>query len=309
MSRSRSQPPTPPTPPPRARSGASGRLPERGGGFGGGVSGGGSEPPSSARAAGSALLGGLSRTGVALYGVHAVAAAWVNPVRQCRRLLATESGLTALTPALERAHQERLSRPPPMVVGRTELDRMLPAGTVHQGVLLDAAPLPDVNLEHLCRSLEKGGTRTVLVLDQVTDPHNVGAILRSAAAFGAGGVVDTERDAPEAAGVVAKTASGGLEIVPLVRVINLARSLQELQKAGFWCVGLTESATLTISEARLSDRVALVLGAEGTGLRRLTSERCDLLVRLPTQPPIGSLNVSNAAAVVLYEWVRRGGFS
>ncbi|MEI8394001.1 MAG: 23S rRNA (guanosine(2251)-2'-O)-methyltransferase RlmB [Rhodospirillaceae bacterium] len=239
-----------------------------------------------------------------LYGVHAAAAAWLNPERECRRMLLTEAGQAALAGVLERARSLGLKRPPPNSVAKPELERLLPQGAVHQGVALEVAPLPEVDLEDLLRLPEDQHPGAVVVLDQVTDPHNIGAIMRSAAAFGAGAVIVTERHAPEATGVLAKSASGAVDVVPLVRVTNLARTLEDLQKAGYWCVGLDESGRRSLPELDITGRLALVLGAEGAGLRRLTRERCDEIARLPTTGPISSLNVSNAAAVALYEWAR-----
>lgn len=235
-----------------------------------------------------------------LYGAHAVAAAWINPQRRCRRLWLAPAGEAALAEALSEASRLRLERPAPFRVEKPELDRLLP-DAVHQGLVLEALPLPEVDLDDVLRL---PGDAPLLVLDQVTDPHNVGAILRSAAAFGARAVVVTERHAPEVTGTLAKSASGALEAVPLVRVVNLARSLGEMQAAGFWCVGLAESGRCALAALDLKGRIGLVLGAEGRGLRRLTQERCDDLARLPTQGPIRSLNVSNAAAVALYEVIR-----
>ena len=246
---------------------------------------------------------GGGRGGALLYGLHAVAAAWTNPKRRVKKLLVTESGLEALDPAMEAAHEAELDRPEPQLVDKDTLDRMLPPGAVHQGMALDAAPLPEIDVLDLCT--DPGPQDLVVVLDQVTDPHNVGAILRSSAVFGAKAVVVQDRHAPEVTGVLAKTASGALEAVPIVRATNLARALSDLRDAGFWCVGLAEEGARNLHEVDLSGRTALVLGSEGEGLRRLTAERCDELARLPTRPPIGSLNVSNAAAVALYEVARR----
>ncbi len=259
---------------------------------------------SGGRSQGARQQGGRGAQGVLLYGLHPVSAALLNPERRVHRLMATESGRTALEPVLAQAKARGLALPGLMPADRMDLDRMLPPGAVHQGVALDVAPLPEVGIEDICAEADSDPSALVVVLDQVTDPHNVGAILRSASAFGAKAVVVTERHAPETTGVLAKSASGALEAVPLVRVTNLARALADLQQAGFWTVGLAESGDKTLAQCNLTGRTALVLGAEGSGLRRLTMERCDLIARLPTQGPVGSLNVSNAAAVALYEVAR-----
>ena len=180
-----------------------------------------------------------------------------------------------------------------------------PPGTVHQGVaaLVELLEQPDVaDIARQAADLERA---VVVVLDQVTDPHNVGAILRSAAAFGALAVVVPDRNAPEENATVAKSASGALEKVPLVRATNLVRALEDLKDAGFWVAGLDGRAPVTLNEAKLSGKIVLVLGSEGEGMRRLTRERCDHLVRLPISGAVESLNVSNAAAVALYELARQ----
>lgn len=251
--------------------------------------------------------GARGAQGVFLYGLHPVAAALVNPERRIHRLLMTEGARASLEPALAEAKARGLARPSPTPVERSELDRLLSAGAVHQGVAVDAAPLPELGIEDVCAEIGESPQAVIVVLDQVTDPHNVGAVLRSAAAFGARAVVVTERHAPETTGVLAKSASGALEAVPLIRVTNLVRALGELQQAGFWTVGLAESGKGTLAQIDLSGRTALVMGAEGSGLRRLTMERCDVIARLPTGGPVGSLNVSNAAAVALYEVARLRG--
>jgi len=229
-----------------------------------------------------------------LYGLHAVAAALANPARRVRRLAATVEGAAKLARMAPAAAPE--------ILDRQALDRLLPGGAVHQGVALSADPLVQPELEDIIA--RAGAAATLVILDQVTDPHNIGAVLRSAAAFGALAVLQTERGSPAATGIVAKSASGALEAIPLVAVTNLARTLERLKQENFWCVGLDGEADRTLAEAALSGRVALALGAEGKGLRRLTREHCDLLARLPTRPPVASLNVSNAAAVALYELAR-----
>lgn len=241
-----------------------------------------------------------------LFGLHAAAAAWLNPERNVLRLCVTESGYEAFEETLDAAKKSGLRRPQPELRERADLDRMTPPGSVHQGVVVEAEPLEELTIEDVIVQAEAvDGGVCVVILDQVTDPHNVGAILRSASAFGALAVIVTDRHAPEATGVLAKSASGALEVMPVARVGNLARALDDLRNAGFWVVGLAEEGPQTLAELDLTGRVALAMGAEGPGLRRLTRERCDLLARLPTQGPIGSLNVSNAAAVALYEVARK----
>jgi 23S rRNA (guanosine2251-2'-O)-methyltransferase len=232
-----------------------------------------------------------------LYGTHACLAALENPARYLRRLVLTKDTLHEL--------QGRLPpNPQPEVVDRTRLDSLLPPGAVHQGIAVLADPLDDPGIESL-QAEPENGRDLVLLLDHVTDPRNIGAILRSAAAFGARAVVITDRHAPEATGALAKAASGGLEVVPLIRVTNLARALDQLADYGFWRIGLEMETDKTLAEAvRDIRRVALVLGAEDEGLRRLTREKCDFLAKLPMTGAVESLNVSAAAAVALYECVR-----
>ena len=179
-----------------------------------------------------------------------------------------------------------------------DLGRLVPNDAPHQGVVIEVEPLDDVWLDGLLT--EVSDKALLLVLDQVTDPHNVGAILRSAAAFGAVGIVTQDRHSPPESGVVAKAASGALERVPWARVVNLARALEEIGEAGFWRIGLTGDAETELQSALGPPRVALVLGAEGPGLRHNTREHCDALARLPISSAVESLNVSNAAAVALY---------
>jgi 23S rRNA (guanosine2251-2'-O)-methyltransferase len=243
-----------------------------------------------------------------LYGRHAVSLALANPARRWRRLVVLagqESEAAALVAAT--VAERHGGGEPVEVLDRTAFDRLLPQDAVHQGWALEVEPLENADLEDVLRAVEvTQGRVIVLVLDQVTDPHNVGAILRSAAAFGASGVIVAEHGAPPSTGVLAKAASGALDIVPMVRAVNLARALDRLKKAGFWCCGLDEASPTPLASLDLGQRVVLVLGSEGSGLRRLLRERCDYLGRLPTGPELPSLNVSNAAAVALYELVRGG---
>ncbi len=179
-----------------------------------------------------------------------------------------------------------------------DLGRLVPGDAPHQGIVAEVEKLPDIWLSDLIQ--EAPERRPLLVLDQVTDPHNVGAILRSAAAFDAIGIVTQDRHAPPESGALAKAASGALETVPWVRVVNLARALDEIAEAGFWRVGLTGEAEMSLGEALGPPRVALVLGAEGEGMRQNTEAHCDALARLPISDRVESLNVSNAAAIALY---------
>jgi len=242
-----------------------------------------------------------------LYGVHAAVAAILNPERVVTRVQCTEAGLANLSDALAQAAEAGIDRPAPEIVDRALMDRFL-KGAVHQGIALEIKPLDAPDIDDLGREAElreaTRGRSVVVVLDQVTDPHNIGAILRSAAAFGALAVIVTDRNTPEVTGVMAKAASGAVEHVALTRVKNLARALESLGELGFRRIGLAEEGETTLAEAMQGDRVALVLGAEGEGLRHLTRETCDVLAKLPTQGPVGSLNVSNAAAIALYEAAR-----
>jgi 23S rRNA (guanosine2251-2'-O)-methyltransferase len=244
--------------------------------------------PSSGRA-GPISAGG----GVWLFGTHAVEAALANPARRLRRLLIARDELFT-------AHAKAPIAPE--LVDRSVIEGVLPSGATHQGVALLAEKLAQPQIEEVVDNA--GPEAIVVVLDQVTDPHNIGAVLRSAAAFGAIAVVVQDRNSPGETGTLAKAASGALEWVAYTSVVNIARALDLLGETGFWRIGLDGTASTTLSKALRPGRVALVLGAEGEGLRRLPSERCDVRARIPMAARSGSLNVSNAAAIALYELVR-----
>jgi 23S rRNA (guanosine2251-2'-O)-methyltransferase len=222
------------------------------------------------------------------WGRHAVAAALANPERRVSRIWVTR----------EAAAEFELGDVPVTFADAADLGRLIPRDAPHQGIVAEVDRLDDLLLADLIEDAPEG--RPLLVLDQVTDPHNVGAILRSAAAFDALGVVTQDRHAPPESGALAKAASGALETVPWVRVVNLARALDEIAEAGFWRIGLTGDADTLLADALGPPRVALVLGAEGEGMRFNTAQHCDALARLPISERIESLNVSNAAAIALY---------
>ena len=225
---------------------------------------------------------------VILYGWHTVTAALANPERQIRKLFLTENAARRL------ADENIDTRVPPEIVRPQTIDHRLGPDAVHQGLLAEADPLPSPDIDALAPE------GIVLVLDQITDPHNVGAILRSAAAFAVKAIVTTARHSPEATGVLAKSASGALEMVPVVTVQNLHRALGELNDAGFMTVGLDSEGTENLGAVALRQPVALVLGAEGKGLRQLTRETCSVVARLDMPGEIRSLNDSNAAVLALY---------
>jgi len=237
----------------------------------------------------------MSKMPLMLFGKHACLAALANPMRKIKRVLVTKNTQADLGKAL--ANVKNITP-----IDGQKLESMLPPGSVHQGIGMECKPLAQPSLQDWLRqNIEK----PVLMLDQISDPHNVGAILRSAAAFDVGAVIATDRNAPTESGVMAKAASGALEIVPLITVTNLVQAMELLKKAGYWTAGLDSAAKQALHEAKLDHKTALVLGAEGSGLRRLSAEHCDFLVKLPMSDRMESLNVSNAAAIALYELYRK----
>jgi 23S rRNA (guanosine2251-2'-O)-methyltransferase len=228
-----------------------------------------------------------------LYGWHPVAEALRNGNRTIRRLLATENSARRLSEELGQPLQVE-----PEIVRPDEINRLLEPDAVHQGLYLEADPLPSPTIDTL------SGERVVLALDQITDPHNVGAIVRTAAAFGVEAIITTARHSPAATGVLAKSASGGLEHVPFMIVRNLGDTLVALGERGFQRIGLDSSGDANLDELQLRQPVVLVLGSEGKGLRQRTRDCCDVIGRLDMPGAIKSLNVSNAAAISLYAVTR-----
>ena len=224
------------------------------------------------------------------WGKHAVTAALENPERRILKVWATREAMASF---------ELPSGVPFQFCEGSDLARFVPRDTPHQGIVAEVAPLEDVWLSDVLDAHDDDD-RPILILDQITDPHNVGAIFRSAAAFDAIAVVTQDRHAPPESGVLAKSASGALEVVPWVRVVNLARALDEIAEHNYWRIGLTGHADVTLAEALAPSRNALVLGAEGEGMRANIEEHCDQLAKLPISEQMESLNVSNAAAIALY---------
>jgi len=228
------------------------------------------------------------------WGHHAVSAALANPQRVIRSIRGPKESLDALEiPADVKIEYCQAA----------DLGRLVPHDAPHQGMVADVEPLDDMFLADV---LSGDPTRPLVILDQVTDPHNIGAIFRSAAAFDAAAIITQDRHAPPESGTIAKAASGALEIVPWVRVVNLARALEEIAEAGYWRIGLDGDASDTLADALGFGPIALVLGAEGAGLRHNVAAHCDILAKLPISDAMESLNVSNAAAIALYAIASRG---
>ncbi len=239
---------------------------------------------------------GKPSKGVLLYGKHPVSLALANPRRSVCEIYAVAGATDGLAvPA----------NVPVRAATRDQLDQLVGRGAVHQGIVARCLPLSGNTIEDVIIATKKTDKAIVVLLDQVTDPHNIGAILRSAVAFNAMAVIVPEAGAPDETGVLAKSASGALELIPFVRVSNLSRAMDKLKKADFWCVGLDGYAEKSIFEDKLPAKCAIVMGSEGDGLRRLTAENCDYSVKLPMNEKIESLNVSNACAITLYEWCRQ----
>lgn len=235
-----------------------------------------------------------------LFGIHACEAAVMNPTRAMQAIYCTDATENMAYEWVGRARKLGIKRPDPVLLEKQTFDRALPKGTVHQGIGVDAAQLSDVFLSDIINITIHKKKSVIVLLDQVTDPHNLGAVMRSACAFGADAIIVQSKYAPELNGIVAKTACGAVESLAVVYETNLARAIETLQEQGYFALALDERGQETINQTSKFDKTLLVLGAEGPGLRPLIREKCDVLVKLPTSGAFSSLNVSNAAAVALY---------
>ena len=251
--------------------------------------------------------GGHKSAGNWLYGLHACLAALANPERDVKRIVcATQSAEDLELPVVDAANAayEICEAPRPQIEwrDRREIDELVPRDAVHQGICVETHPLPHPVIEDVIEAAEGLSSACVVVLDQASDPRNIGAVMRTAAAFGALAVVVQDKHAPDITGALAKAASGAVERLPYVKVTNIARTLDQLKAAEFWTVGFDGHTDDTLSAKTLQGRSVLVLGAEGAGLRRLTRETCDLIVKIPMTDAVESLNLSNAAAIALYQY-------
>ncbi|HEY3639146.1 MAG TPA: 23S rRNA (guanosine(2251)-2'-O)-methyltransferase RlmB [Rhizomicrobium sp.] len=232
-----------------------------------------------------------NKAGLWLYGIHAVRAALENRQRKSRSLVLTKAAAEQLGDAVPRGIAVE-------TVTADQVSRLLPPGAVHQGVALSCDALPRRELREI---LAAEGRKVIVVLDQISDPQNVGAILRSAAAFDVSAVIVQDRHAPPESGALAKAASGALDLVPYVQVVNIARTLEQFGEAGFWRIALGQDSGRTLADAMSEGDIALVLGSEGAGIRQLVRRSCDDTASIPIGSRMESLNVSNAAAIALYE--------
>lgn len=230
---------------------------------------------------------------VIIYGKHAVLAALANPVRKIHKVFCLLENVGELRAVVG---NRKL-----VVADKKEFEKLLPFEAVHQGVAAVAEALKNVDIDDICAKTENKENCSLLILDQVTDPQNIGAIVRSCAAFGAEALVVQDKNSPKESGAMLKAAAGTYEKMPVCRVTNISRAVEKLKKAGFWVVGMDGYAKDEIASLQKGGKMAVIMGSEGKGMRRLVSQSCDMLIRLPISPDVESLNVSNAAAIVLYE--------
>ncbi len=236
-----------------------------------------------------------------IYGIHPVMSALLNSKRNIFRIVISNTINKNLEMDIERVCKNSKEMPSREKMNRAQISSMLPLDAVHQGLALLTKPLKSITIDDIIRKLEGVDEATVIILDQATDPRNVGAVMRSAASFGVSAVILQDRYAPPISGALSKAASGAVERVSLIRVVNLARAISKLKLAGFWVAGLDIGSKKSIDKANFSGRTLLVLGAEGAGLRRLTRDSCDEILKVSVKKEMDSLNLSNAAAIALYE--------
>jgi 23S rRNA (guanosine2251-2'-O)-methyltransferase len=235
----------------------------------------------------------MAKNQVIIYGRHAVLAAMANPERQITKLMITRENLDEI--------RGKIADNKIFVVDRKEIDRLFLGEAIHQGFALMSSQLPNYALEEICEMAEEKENCHVLILDQVTDPQNIGAIIRSCAAFDALALIMQDKNSPEETGALLKAAAGTYEFLPICRVTNLSRSIDRLKKAGFWIIGMDVYAKTDVGEMAKDGKNAVIMGSEGKGMRRLVEESCDMTIRLPISSQVESLNVSTATAIVLYE--------
>ncbi len=240
-----------------------------------------------------------------LFGFHAVREAWLNPARTIHALYVTDHSAGGFEPVVAEAKKAGLRRPNPIMADKKHLEKLLPQGAVHQGLALACDPLEEVSVRDMVIAARDSDHCVLVMLDQVTDPHNVGAVMRSVSAFGGSGLIMQRKHAPAIDGVLAKAACGAAEHVPVAYETNLSRAIEELKEGGFFVFGLDEHTQRDVSMIKPGGKCVLVLGSEGEGIRRLVKEHCDEVIKLPTSGPIQSLNVSNAAAVALYAFLKK----
>lgn len=239
-----------------------------------------------------------SKTNLLLYGRHAILSAIKNKKRKIYKIFCSKDNREEL---LNTCQKNNLSANLIHIVEKKELDKMLPHDAVHQGIVMSCEPLENYSLENICLMAEKQENCHVLILDQVTDPQNIGAIIRSCVAFNTLALILQDKNAPLETGAMTKAAAGTIEHLPICRVTNLSRAIQQLKNSGFWVIGMDGYATTYIDSIDKSGKIAIVMGSEGKGMRRLVEEACDSTVKLPISPEVESLNVSTAAAITLYE--------
>lgn len=227
-----------------------------------------------------------------IYGRHAVLSAISNPKRQISKILCTKENVAEI---------KKTSSLLPQIVEKKEIDKVLPFDAVHQGFVLFCSRLPNCSLDEIITLTDTQENCCVLVLDQVTDPQNIGAIIRSAVAFNVTALIVQDKNSPLESGAMAKASAGMIEHLPICRVTNLSRAIEQLKSSGFWTIGMDGYAQTTIADLKKGGKTAVVMGSEGKGLRRLVEESCDTLVKLPMNNKVESLNVATAAAIMLYE--------